>query len=122
MQMSDPREGIPKRSMETGVGRLRIGSYVAFSGALSFPKVLFSEIPDSIELSIIDLQHRGQLATYLKGIVPHYFPVIFDDIDYPLALKKTAEAINRLDLDLFVVIRNNKQDAYDLLDRIDVPV
>ncbi|MBY0493486.1 MAG: hypothetical protein K2Y23_04675 [Cyanobacteria bacterium] len=93
--------------------RWRVGMVGEFSGLLSFPKELFTRIPDGIDVFIFDRPFRGGSGGFLKPLVAGYceLPAGADQND------AAARSIDEADLDMLMVI-GPKPDAYELLDRV----
>ncbi|MGQ0732047.1 MAG: hypothetical protein ACT4QD_00150 [Acidobacteriota bacterium] len=109
-----PRVAVPPARSRTPI---RMGCVGRFRGLLSFPPAFFEAFPRDAELHLFDLEYNGACAGYLAGVPgARYIPVAAT----PGHVDATARAINAADLDV-LVNANAKQDAYELLDRIETP-
>jgi hypothetical protein len=101
--------------------RFRVGCFGAFSGLISFPKVLFDAFPPEWDLFVYDIKYKDRTAAYLRELAVRYR--VFDTADgrgYDATVKDTADAVNADQLDLLVTFQS-KTNAYDLLDRVTTP-
>src|SRR5581483_1956586 len=116
-QTHEPRSVAAPRASRTDADRLRVGCIGAFSGLLGFPRELFEAFPQAWSLHAYDVEYRGQLAPYLRDIAVEYKPLAESTWGTPEAIAAAADAINRADLDVLMVIMH-KAPAYALLDRV----
>lgn len=96
--------------------RLKIGLIGRFSGLLGFPRELFENLPDNIDLYLYDLgfnnvycKDYSKLSTYRELKLPDS---LFNKDEY----KQLTNTIDKDDLDSCVIVNDGKSYVYLLVD------